>query len=184
MKRLLVGWNLTAAMILCLGCSGCVLSHTLARQVLRAPNQQSTLPKELNLLSVELRTNFVTQRIPVGPPAAALELMVLEPGDYGAVISSTIIPRRGRSGSGKNSHQLVFGLKFLRYSPKTKLTTNEICGTIFLLHGYGLGKVVMVPWGLVLAKAGYRVVLVDLRGHGHSTGDHIYFGGVERADLA
>ena len=40
-----------------------------------------------------------------------------------------------------------------------------------------------MPWALVLAKAGYRVVLVDLRGHGHSTGDRIYFGGIERTDL-
>ncbi len=71
-----------------------------------------------------------------------------------------------------------------RHSPQTKLETNEICGTIFLLHGYGLNKAMMLPWGLVLAKAGYRVVLVDLRGHGHSTGDRTYFGGVERTDLA
>ncbi len=42
----------------------------------------------------------------------------------------------------------------------------------------------MAPWGFVLAEAGYRVVLVDLRGHGRSTGDRIYFGSVERTDLA
>jgi len=46
-----------------------------------------------------------------------------------------------------------------------------------------LNKESILPWGLVLAQAGYRVVLVDLRGHGHSTGDRIYFGSVERTDL-
>lgn len=40
-----------------------------------------------------------------------------------------------------------------------------------------------MPWALVLAGAGYRVVLVDLRGNGHSTGDNIYFGGIERTDM-
>jgi pimeloyl-ACP methyl ester carboxylesterase len=76
-----------------------------------------------------------------------------------------------------------FGFNFTNYPIRPRLETNDIRGTIFLLHGYSLNKELMLPWGMVLAQAGFRVVLVDLRGHGHSTGDRIFFGGVERTDL-
>ncbi len=84
MKRLLPGYRLTVALLLCLGCGGCVLSHPLVGRVLQAPNQQSTIPKEFENLAAKLGSNFVAQRVFVGPPPAALDLMVLEPGDYGA----------------------------------------------------------------------------------------------------
>lgn len=38
-------------------------------------------------------------------------------------------------------------------------------------------------WGLFLAQQGFRTVLVDLRGHGQSTGEWITFGATEAADL-
>jgi pimeloyl-ACP methyl ester carboxylesterase len=41
----------------------------------------------------------------------------------------------------------------------------------------------MIPWALLLAKSGYRVMLVDLRGHGASTGDIFSGGKYESADL-
>jgi pimeloyl-ACP methyl ester carboxylesterase len=42
----------------------------------------------------------------------------------------------------------------------------------------------MAPWALRLAEAGWRCVLVDLRGHGKSTGQRIYFGAQEALDLS
>jgi len=41
----------------------------------------------------------------------------------------------------------------------------------------------MIHWALDLAQRGYRTVLVDLRGHGRSTGHLITFGAVEAKDL-
>ncbi len=79
--------------------------------------------------------------------------------------------------------QFQFFLPVLDEFPQSRPKTNNIRGTIFLLHGYGLNKATMMPWGFLLAEAGYRVVLVDLRGHGNSTGDRIYFGSVEKTDL-
>jgi pimeloyl-ACP methyl ester carboxylesterase len=41
----------------------------------------------------------------------------------------------------------------------------------------------MAPWALRLAQDGWRCVLVDLRGHGKSTGRRIYYGTQETRDL-
>ena len=53
-----------------------------------------------------------------------------------------------------------------------------------MLHGYGLAQFSMAPWALRLAQEGWRCVLVDLRGHGKSTGKRIYFGIQEAHDLS
>jgi pimeloyl-ACP methyl ester carboxylesterase len=57
-------------------------------------------------------------------------------------------------------------------------------GTVFLLHGIRSDKTSMRSWGRMLAEAGFRAVLVDLRGHGRSTGDWLSYGVVESHDLA
>jgi dipeptidyl aminopeptidase/acylaminoacyl peptidase len=45
-----------------------------------------------------------------------------------------------------------------------------------------MGKESLVPVGLALSDAGYRTVLVDLRGHGASSGRYLTYGAVEAAD--
>jgi pimeloyl-ACP methyl ester carboxylesterase len=58
-------------------------------------------------------------------------------------------------------------------------------GTIFILHGIGDRKE-NVPyrlWARILAQAGYRAILVDLRGHGRSTGEYLTYGVTESSDL-
>src|SRR5215831_9206830 len=57
-------------------------------------------------------------------------------------------------------------------------------GTVFVLHGIRAAKQWMRGWGTMLADAGYRAVLVDLRGHGRSTGDFMSYGVVEARDLS
>jgi len=166
----------------CLMCNGCMMPGSIARRALEAPNLQNNMDQDFKSFAFAT-TNFPVQRIKVGPPPATLELMVIEPGDYGAKIFSKITPRRTLSKGDTKTNLFNFGFSFAKFPIRPKLQTNDIRGTIFLLHGYSLSKEFMLPWGLTLAKAGYRVVLVDLRGHGHSTGDRIYFGGVERTDL-
>jgi pimeloyl-ACP methyl ester carboxylesterase len=59
-------------------------------------------------------------------------------------------------------------------------------GTVFILHGIGDRKE-NVPyrlWARILAQAGYRAILVDLRGHGRSTGEFLTYGVTESRDLA
>jgi pimeloyl-ACP methyl ester carboxylesterase len=56
-------------------------------------------------------------------------------------------------------------------------------GTVILLPGYGLGKLSMLPWALLLGRAGYQSILVDSRAQGQSTGRHVTYGALESTDL-
>jgi pimeloyl-ACP methyl ester carboxylesterase len=49
-------------------------------------------------------------------------------------------------------------------------------GTIVMLHGYRLSMTWFRGTARAFADAGYRAILIDLPGHGHSTGDWITFG--------
>jgi pimeloyl-ACP methyl ester carboxylesterase len=57
-------------------------------------------------------------------------------------------------------------------------------GTILVLHGWHKKKEDRIKLSLPLLAAGFRVVLVDLRGHGSSTGRWLTYGVVESADLS
>jgi pimeloyl-ACP methyl ester carboxylesterase len=52
-----------------------------------------------------------------------------------------------------------------------------------VLHGIRDNKRTMLDWGRRIANAGFSVVLVDLRGHGSSSGPFLTYGVVERQDL-
>ena len=56
-------------------------------------------------------------------------------------------------------------------------------GTILLLHGILADHGWVRNTAHVMRDAGYRAVMVDLRGHGQSTGEHITFGVIESHDL-
>ncbi|HEX9102273.1 MAG TPA: alpha/beta fold hydrolase [Polyangia bacterium] len=100
-----------------------------AHAIVDAPNRSRTVPPGGG------------QTIPVGPPAAALSIAVVEPK----------LPPRA---------------------------------TIFVLHGIRDRKESMRHWGDHLAEAGYRAVLVDSRGQGHSSGDWLTYGVQESRDLS
>ncbi|MGZ3438492.1 MAG: alpha/beta hydrolase, partial [Polyangia bacterium] len=56
--------------------------------------------------------------------------------------------------------------------------------TIFVLHGIRDRKENLRHWAEHLSEAGYRAVLVDSRGHGHSSGDCLTYGVLETRDLS
>lgn len=56
-------------------------------------------------------------------------------------------------------------------------------GTVLVLHGIRDSKSSMLGMGHLLAVGGYRSVLVDLRGHGLSSGDWLTYGVVDSEDL-
>jgi alpha-beta hydrolase superfamily lysophospholipase len=147
--------------------------------MVKAPN---TYPAWLGpAVSVELAfpTNLTTgwssAAIAVGPPPARLWVTCVAPGDYQTRIRSSPRPRGQRQG-------LTFSLR-ARLPPQPTAATTAPRGTVFLLHGYGVDSYSLWPWALVLAEAGYQAVLVDLRGHGDSTGKRVFFGAVEGDDL-
>ena len=101
---------------------------------------------------------------------------IMEPADYRLGFSATNWLERG------HPHSLC------RFSTTVPGRSNAWSaaprGTVVLLHGYGDGEFAMTPWALRLAEEGWRCVLVDLRGHGKSTGRRIYFGVQEVRDLS
>jgi hypothetical protein len=56
-------------------------------------------------------------------------------------------------------------------------------GTILVLHGFLTDHYQVLNSGKALRDAGYRTVMVDLRGHGQSTGKFITFGYDDTKDL-
>src|SRR5688500_6385663 len=57
-------------------------------------------------------------------------------------------------------------------------------GTVVLLHGVRMDRRSLVEVGVDFANAGYRSVLMDLRGHGESTGSYLTYGAVEARDVS
>ncbi len=56
--------------------------------------------------------------------------------------------------------------------------------TILLLHGIRDSKESQLGFGRALTAAGYRAVLIDLRGHGGSSGRWLTYGATEARDLS
>jgi pimeloyl-ACP methyl ester carboxylesterase len=132
-------------------------------------------PVEL-AFSPKFLTNFPAHFADVGPPSARLHYRVVEPADYRLEVSSTNWLARGRPHFKFSFHAAVPG--------ESNAWTRTPRGTVVLLHGYGVAQFAMAPWALRLAQDGWRCVLVDLRGHGKSTGKRIYFGTQETRDLS
>jgi dipeptidyl aminopeptidase/acylaminoacyl peptidase len=55
-------------------------------------------------------------------------------------------------------------------------------GTILLMHGVRMSKESLARVGVAVSDAGYRAVLLDLRGHGESSGRYLTYGEVEAKD--
>jgi pimeloyl-ACP methyl ester carboxylesterase len=152
----------------------------MAHRLVQAPNTYPSwlarrAPVEL-VFGADYLTHFPAHSADVGPPDARLCYRIVEPGDYHLEVAATHWVERGRPHSRFTFDATVPGL--------TTDFTAAPRGTIVLLHCYGLSQTVMAPWALRLAQGGWRCVLVDLRGHGQSTGRRIYFGLREARDLS
>ena len=158
--------------------SGCVSERALAKRIVRAPNQQG-VPKVLKQAAAASDRFLPNWRVPVGPPAAEIAVAVVEPGDYALKyeLKEKIDP--------KNPQEKSLSLHFEAHmAPMEGRPVVAPKGTLVLLHGVMMNKEsILMPWGLYFAEKGYRVVLVDLRGHGGSTGDWLGYGAWEAMDL-
>jgi len=197
--------------ILLLACCGCSPGRFLAGRLAGAPNRYPTWfapeprvyldypPRITESLPVEtleiLRqaaaigarigdtTNVESISIPATPalhPRAArqpltLAFRIVPPADYQIRVAAT--------------NWIENGLEKAEFTFQRKLPAPPLPvevprrGTVFLLHGYGLNQDSMLPWAFWLGERGWQSVLVDLRGHGRSTGPTVSFGPVEAADL-
>jgi pimeloyl-ACP methyl ester carboxylesterase len=125
----------------------------LAERMVAPPNRHDSAHPAV-VYSSKLAKNEL--RVPVGESdkAAILAAWILEPKD---LKGGNAVQGNGAAGAPK--------------------------GTILCLHGFRASHKQVERPGKALQKAGYRVVLVDLRGHGKSTGDHITYGVQEAQDL-
>lgn len=168
----------SALLLLVLGTTGC--GSFVAHRMVQSPN---TYPRWLAPAApVELAfgdnslTNFQERFVVVGPPEARLRYRVVEPGEFRLESTTTNWLKHGKPHFRFSFRAGMLGL--------TNAWTGKPRGTVVLLHGYGVAQFAMAPWALRLAEEGWRCVLVDLRGHGKSTGKRIFFGVQEAHDMS
>jgi pimeloyl-ACP methyl ester carboxylesterase len=170
-------WLVLVALLL-VGTGGC--GTFMAHRMVQAPNSYPTwfAPEAPVLLDFRpnFLTNFARQYVSVGPPAAELCYRLIEPADYHLTAASTNWTEDGLK-------RTEFDFRADLPAP-TNQWTAQPRGTVVLIHGYALAQFSMMPWALQLAQDGWRCVLVDLRGHGKSSGPRIYYGLQEVHDLS
>ncbi len=96
------------------------------------------------------------ERVPLGPPPDGATELHVSVGPPAATLGAWVLP------------------------PKA----SNARGTIILLHGVRLDRRSLLGLGERFSEAGYRAVLVDLRGHGESSGKHLTYGQVEAHDVS
>ncbi|HEX3797408.1 MAG TPA: alpha/beta fold hydrolase [Verrucomicrobiae bacterium] len=176
--RLLKSFWPVFVVLLLLSTAGC--GTFIANQLTQAPKAYPTwfAPKARVMLgfSPKFLTSFPREYVPVGPPEAKLCYRVVEPADYNLRATETNWFEHGH-----HKFDFTFAADF---PAAPNRWTASPRGTVVLLHGYALAQFSMAPWALRLAQDGWRCVLVDLRGHGRSTGGRVYFGLHETHDLS
>jgi pimeloyl-ACP methyl ester carboxylesterase len=91
--------------------------------------------------------------------------------------------------AGRQAPSLASGERAIAVGPPPAVLCVEVAGaaqargTIFVLHGIRDAKESVLGWARMLAASGHRAVLVDLRGHGRSTGELLSYGVQESRDL-
>lgn len=164
---------------LALGVGGCSPSGFLAREMVKAPNRVPSFVKPEGRVLLQwpegVIERFPTGTNEVGSPSAPIRWIRVEPAAFGMEVSAA---KRDEGRRGAMSYRFAFRLPREGLPP-----SREAKGTAFLIHGYGVDLETLFPWAIYLAEAGWRSVLVDLRGHGLSGGKRVTFGILETNDL-
>lgn len=159
--------------------AGCV-STMLAQQVVAPPNKSGIKPIfwDSPVVARGPIAYAETWKIHMAEPPADIAVSSVEPGDYGLQYDLRLSYPEGRVPNIDSFNA------YWRPATEVARRTEPPLGTIVLIHGYLMDKRFLVPWAVELAQAGYRCALVDLRGHGESTGQHIGFGAFEARDIS
>ena len=173
------GFALLLPLLALAGCNGIVADDLVKAQNLDSPIRGKDAPTEV------LDEHHVSRqlRISVGPPPASLSVWIVDP-----------IPLPVSIFIDSDAHDEP--IVRLVYAPRTRSSTQPLAlattrpaltprGTLFLLHGLGVSKEYFPYefYSFIMAGQGYRVILVDSRGHGRSTGDQLTYGAGESRDL-
>jgi pimeloyl-ACP methyl ester carboxylesterase len=168
---------LVALLACCL--AGCV-STLLAHKVVAPPNQGRipALFADSPAIRKAPQAFAATWQVTVAAPAARIAVASIEPGDYGFEYDLQLSYPEG------GAPRIERFNTFWRPVHEARLGAMPPRGTVLLLHGYLQDKRFVTPWAIRLAQEGFRCAVVDLRGHGESTGKHISFGAFEARDIA
>jgi len=151
------------------GCAGMI-----AERIVAAPNHGEPTDDPRAKDAAPLLAKLYAQRgeVAVTTPPATLRFAVVEPGAFGFKVTESARDEKG------------FAFAWSFGSPETwQRSTVGIQGTVVLLHGFGESSLSMLPWAFALAQSGWRVVLLDARGHGRSSGVQVGYGVYEADDL-
>jgi pimeloyl-ACP methyl ester carboxylesterase len=194
--------GLFSILVLLATSTGC--THSLAGRLVEAQNFHNPM-RGKDASDRVLKDHLVTEqlRIPVHP-SASINLWIVDPipAQGSVTLSSTpggytfltITGQATTRPSTRSSTRPTSRLATLFNDPRTTTTlpfgsaTTQSAApkaTLFLLHGITEGKE-WIPyqfWATTLRVAGFRVVTLDLRGHGRSTGNYITYGALESRDL-
>ncbi|MEX0653349.1 MAG: alpha/beta fold hydrolase [Phycisphaeraceae bacterium] len=158
---------------------GCAMQ--LAEHMVKAPNHGRTIA-ELDAKPSRARFGREEEkryRVTVGESAAdeaSLAVRVLDPSPV-PMLGVQIEPSHDRN-------RFHFALVYAQADQVADPAPSEPRGTIIMLHGiFGSKDTLPAMWGRVICGAGFRSVLVDMRGQGHSTGDWLTYGVQESQDL-
>ena len=148
---------------------------SLAQRIMSAPNlHPRDPPGPIGWSLCEPESKWL--KVSVGSPPIRLSVGILPPCDYHLKVSSSV----QKMGDGDASLVLEGHDRPKNSGPALPIPQR---GTVVLLHDYNLQKEFMAVWAFELAQAGYRVILVDVRGHGESTGQTVSYGKWETDDL-
>lgn len=166
--------------LICAASLGGCVTATLARQLSTSPNRSGM--KALFADSPIVKHGPVAYHeswtVDVPAPSARIAVASIEPGDYDFIYDLALEYPEGRA-----PHIASFNAWWKRATEVSR-PPGAARGTVVLLHGYLQHRAFLVPWAVALAEKGYRCAVVDLRGHGESTGRHIGFGAFEATDVS
>ncbi|MEO1235280.1 MAG: alpha/beta fold hydrolase [Planctomycetota bacterium] len=156
-------------------CTATGCESFLGKQVVKPPNHGKPLAKIDRDQPLALGGTVIDHglRVEVGEPAASLAVGVIDP-------SNEIYVGTGPSRAKRDRVEM----KFATLGGASR-ETREPRATVMLLHGYydTINQRRYLGWARLLAAEGYRVVLIDQRGHGRSTGDWATYGVQESHDM-
>lgn len=176
------------------GLGGCVSAGTVSHLITTPPNDGHPKPYP-GLIGKMARAVYTQQfKVTVGPPPATLSAAIIAPRNYGFSTHDrsgwTAEQRITTWRFGNAPHKAVEQdhpsdtefMARLRRSMRHLPYCTPV-GTVIVLPGWGIAKELRIGSALDFANHGYRVVLVDLRGQGDSSGKFVTFGLIEHEDI-
>jgi pimeloyl-ACP methyl ester carboxylesterase len=186
--------------------AGC--RNMLAEELVKAPNSGKSAKQLADLSQSQLKKWQIDQqlRVEVDSPPASLHIGIIEPKKEWAINSGNFwydalqdpylnIAKQhpeikmpevlywNKFPEDRNDGNT--GLSFSEKAQEDQILWKETKGTFICLHGLHMDKTIFaISWGHIFAAHGYRVILVDLRGHGKSTGDYLTYGRIESVDVS